>query len=191
MFGIKTGATAVKEAPVVAPLDIQKEVVRQDAIAHRRFLGEMSGRPRVYGGITKEIEEMLREADFAWLVDETFIRRFPYAASVRAFAGRGPVFTYPGMKVVTYTGDIPEAALERMKAGLSVGMKYFSIHSYQTLPISEEMRRVDPYLVGWFEDPGIQWETWDNPAVACPSTLGVIVAAWDLNQESLLPIQSS
>lgn len=136
--------------------------------------------------------ETLKKLDamgVAWIVDEHFASKFPYACGL-PINGSGAVGlgsqlisqVVKGNKVFTfgkefhceYAGDIPDNILDNIRRLQGMEFRNFTIHSAEKLPIAwkevntllsvREIPNPDPILIAW----------WDTPAI-CVDRLGKFI----------------
>ena len=121
---------------------------------HREKLGQITNLNTNFG-LTPTIIKSLYENDFVWIIDQDFIKRFKYTASVRkpSLDNSYPVVWEFKNEPIIYVGDIPEQVLDRMSKAIDLGINYFTIHSMEPLPIKQLF--TDPVLVGWVNNPCI------------------------------------
>jgi len=157
---------------------------------HRERVARVIGTPNNI--LPLEIRENLYDKNILWVVDQNFIEKFRHAACI----GRGVDFEpseheeYPlsnPIRTVRYVGDLPDFVMDRMQTARECGLRFFTIHSAQPLPISEAFEKVDPVMVGWYNDPGIIFMNnfWEQRRFhhMDPTAQGVVIAIWDRDKE--------
>lgn len=170
----------VKQSAVVVPSDFE----------HRQRISELTGNHSyVQSVVDPELIRVCKELGLVWWVGDRFVSSFLYAATVCRFGVEWPVENrYGGL--VTYIGDIPEFALDRIETVKQLGFKYVTIHSNQPLPVTV-MHVCDPVLVAWKSNPGIQLPSGlgrkllkDRP-LCRHNGYGLVIAAWGEDLEEL------
>ena len=111
----------------------------------------------------------LIDAGFLWYVEARDLNKFNFLAVVRATQARAD-----------YIGDIPDFALERAEAAISLGIREITIHSNEELPI--DRTHTDPVMVGWKVCPAISQSRRFVDA-NLDSWEGVVIAVWDNDKE--------
>ena len=166
---------------------IEKRCFKEDEFEHCQRLAQATWRLYYDGGITAERQAELEANGFIWIVKAEFVRKFKYAALLSWHLGadfekeRFPVRNW-SHQFLYYAGDIPESILPRISLAREVGLKFLTIHSNMPLPLAEPLRKVDPVVLGWYGNPGIEEKERGQFAVG---TLmwAVVVAAWDFDKE--------
>ena len=206
-------ATIVRKAQVKVPTATE--------IAHMQRLAAVTGN-RSYEVLPFSKIKELREAGFIWTVNGNIVEKFKYAGLVaeherdfskeaykdqlmsrmslmaNAFGGLSPIVSSGGgifaSRVVRYVGDLPDFAMDNMMKAAAIGIRYFTIHSNEPLPVEEiDLKAIDPLLIGWLNRPQIVKAHSDNHDKAFDQLwharkedYGVVVAAWDLDKEITL-----
>ena len=156
---------------------------------HREQLAKTTGLNIHNSGLTVEVIQKLYDHSYIWIIDRIFIERFKYAATVRSLPGEiSPVVWSDRLPdPIIYVGDIPDNVLNRIEEGISLGLKYFTVHSSQPLPVKQIY--TDPILIGWVTNPHITMQfasrgliNWE--AAKCRTICwGVVIGIWDADKE--------
>lgn len=141
--------------------------------------------------ISPDQAEKLRKAGFHWVVySDTFVPRFPYAATVTGRAGgwSGVFVRDQGQdRQVIYTGDMPDFAIQRALIAKKLGIEVITIHSAVLLPVTLAAPKVDPVLVGWLSGLHIAKNDPSGPYRSDRGiTPGIVIALWDGDKEIAL-----
>ena len=184
-------------------IDILKELAYQESLSPRvsletdphtlRVKRALGMRVATSGGpkrMNQAVAKKLAEADLVWKVDRSFVMGIKYAAAIKGLelvryvkSGRwhGQAFKY--------VGDIPEFALDNMDAAVKAGVRHFTVHSSQPLPVKKtsiSLPRTDPVLIGWTENPDIRVAKDGTIRRMSRNVEGVVVAVWDGDREEIL-----
>lgn len=153
--------------------------------------------------IPEKLAKILDSIGLVWIVDENFISKFAYSAtlpaSVNSVTGLSnklkttevkgrKEFTFETKYVSVYAGDIPDNILDTIaKVKNDTTITDFSIHSIEPLPIiwREEktlvsvrnLPKTDPVIIGWIDKPTICIDK-NSKFVKTSPCLGIVIGIW-------------
>lgn len=130
-------------------------------------------------GFPPVVLRALLDSGVVWLAGPEFIARFRYAAGLYIDTA---VLDIKTNCRVQYRGDLPEFALDRLETARNLGLKHFTVHSNEPLPV-ELLRKTDPVLIGWPATPLIRVLENRNCELSVLGLRGVVLAAWDFDKE--------
>lgn len=142
--------------PILAALEkAQEPLFHENSTAHRIKLNRVLERPPVFS-LPQKVICRLHKTGFSWIVPFSFIQQFPYCANL---CGTGAMWNQREIVMresgsVFYTGDVPDWALDNIEKAKRCGLKYFTIHAFEPLPITI-VRMSDPVVLGWYDTPWI------------------------------------
>ena len=137
--------------------------------------------------IDPRIKKELIEAGFLWYVTKEFVSKFKYAAGVGTDMFLVGIGQASGLisSYVGYTGDIPEAILDKVDKARQAGIREMTVHSTQPLPISvtKVLPRIDPVIIGWQRKPDIRLNGSFKFSQMLRDYEGVVIGIWDHDKE--------
>ena len=125
-----------------------------------------------------------------WLSLDRVVARFPYVASVKNADVWGARFfdkmmadDIVGMRTtrITYSGDIPDFALDNIERAKQLGLHSVTVHSIYPMPIHHErLAFSDPVLIAWPRRISIEATTKGTAArrQRGANMQGAVIAVW-------------
>jgi len=179
----------VKSENIGAVNDIRSKIAHLEKISRLK-------RETHKGSMSSNTVEALWNRDFIWFVDNEFISRFKYAASLGLSTDRNEFAAVTG-KIkgnfgefqradIVYKADMPDIVADRALLARELGINYFTVHSHHPLPVEFVLPQVDPVLIGWETHPVVykNFERSPHGNFQCAKdALGVVIAVWEGENE--------
>ena len=195
----KKNATLVQEVAEIKVIPSTVEIARNNLVNeipivavsdHIRNLAQYNSEARalVESGETAkcliEKRQFFIDNGFNYIVLPKIISSFKYHAGIK----QGIQINRDDHTRVSYVGDIPEFAIERLnkfdklwRARLMCSEYLLTIHSNQEMPI--KIMPIDPILIGWVKARSCFYNERLYDIQNTKDVLGVVIGVWDNDKE--------